>query len=69
VTGARSLDVGLPPGLFSKIAPAFTLKAGSASHKILLFKNAGRKDSKHSNNLNNVTQLFDTSWPITSCGS
>jgi hypothetical protein len=69
MTGARSLDYGLAPGLISKIAPAFTLKAGSASHQILLFKNAGRKDSKHSNNLNKVTQLFDTSWPITSCGS
>ena len=68
MTGARSLDYGLVPGLISKIVPAFTLKAGS-SYQILSFKNARRKDSKHSNNVNKVTQVFDTSWPITSSGS
>ena len=43
MTGARSLDYGLVPGLISKIVPAFTLKAGSASHQILLFKNVDER--------------------------
>jgi hypothetical protein len=66
--GTRSLDEGLRPGLFSKIVPAFTLKAGSPSYQILSFKHV-TKGLEHPNNLNKMTQLFDNSWPITSCGS